>query len=108
MDSQVVENLIKRLEKTESQIKLLTSEVSDIKCELLKVQKNTFSTESCFSSTTTKTDTRDYSGNANNDKIEFIKEGDFVVVYTDGACENNGQRNAKAGIGVWFDHGHSL
>lgn len=25
-----------------------------------------------------------------------------VVVYVDGACENNGRANAKAGIGVWF------
>lgn len=30
-----------------------------------------------------------------------IEDG-YVVVYTDGACENNGQPNAKAGIGVWF------
>ncbi|KAK9871541.1 hypothetical protein WA026_012915 [Henosepilachna vigintioctopunctata] len=38
----------------------------------------------------------------------FIREGDYVVVYTDGACENNGKLNAKAGIGVWFADNHPL
>ena len=32
----------------------------------------------------------------------------YVVVYTDGACENNGKTNAKAGIGVWFGDGNGL
>ncbi|KAL3275871.1 hypothetical protein HHI36_020610 [Cryptolaemus montrouzieri] len=38
----------------------------------------------------------------------FIREQDYVVVYTDGACENNGKANAKAGIGVWFGNNHPL
>jgi ribonuclease HI len=25
-------------------------------------------------------------------------------VYTDGACSNNGKKNAKAGIGIYFGH----
>ncbi|KAJ8954018.1 hypothetical protein NQ318_004311 [Aromia moschata] len=29
-------------------------------------------------------------------------ENGYVKVYTDGACENNGRSNARAGIGVWF------
>ena len=31
-----------------------------------------------------------------------------VVVYTDGACRNNGYRGATAGIGVWFGDNHPL
>ncbi|XP_044754070.1 ribonuclease H1-like [Coccinella septempunctata] len=38
----------------------------------------------------------------------FTEEGDYVVVYTDGACENNGKASAKAGIGVWFGDDHPL
>ncbi|XP_050302679.1 ribonuclease H1-like [Anthonomus grandis grandis] len=29
---------------------------------------------------------------------------EYAVAYTDGACENNGRANAKAGIGVWFSN----
>ena len=32
----------------------------------------------------------------------------YVHVYTDGACKNNGRREAKAGIGVWFGPNHSM
>lgn len=35
-------------------------------------------------------------------------EDDYVVVYTDGACSNNGKPNAKAGIGVWFADNFAL
>ncbi|KAJ8925002.1 hypothetical protein NQ315_001167 [Exocentrus adspersus] len=40
--------------------------------------------------------------------VNFNKDDDYVVVYTDGACENNGKANAKAGIGVWFGDAHPL
>lgn len=30
---------------------------------------------------------------------------DAVVVYTDGACENNQSKHARAGVGVWFGNG---
>ncbi|KAG4079941.1 hypothetical protein HA402_006253 [Bradysia odoriphaga] len=33
-------------------------------------------------------------------------EDDFVNVYTDGACSNNGRSNAAAGIGVVFNFHH--
>ncbi|KAG8963303.1 hypothetical protein FRC03_003183 [Tulasnella sp. 419] len=29
-------------------------------------------------------------------------EGDWVVVYTDGACHGNGREGSTAGIGVWW------
>ncbi|KAL1124815.1 hypothetical protein AAG570_001436 [Ranatra chinensis] len=32
----------------------------------------------------------------------------FIIVYTDGACTNNGRDGAKAGIGVWFGHNNPL
>jgi hypothetical protein len=35
-------------------------------------------------------------------------ENGFVHVYTDGSCENNGKRNAAAGLGVYFGDGHPL
>ena len=38
-----------------------------------------------------------------NEKQEPIEiESDTIVVYTDGACSNNGKPNAIAGIGVYF------
>lgn len=43
------------------------------------------------------------------DQTSFIRNEDGVVkVFTDGACVNNGRVGAKAGIGVWFNHGHPL
>ena len=35
-------------------------------------------------------------------------ENGFVIVYTDGACENNGKVGAKAGYGVYWADGHPL
>lgn len=39
---------------------------------------------------------------------EYTYDNGYVVVYTDGACENNGSSKAKAGIGVWFGDNHPL
>lgn len=42
-------------------------------------------------------------------KTDFDRdENGYVIVYTDGACENNGKPNARAGLGVWFGHNHPL
>ena len=35
-----------------------------------------------------------------NNKTEFIPD---IIVYTDGACSNNGKENAIAGMGVYFE-----
>jgi len=35
------------------------------------------------------------------------KDG-YVNVFTDGACSSNGYKNARAGIGVWFQDNHPL
>ncbi|XP_044025139.1 ribonuclease H1 isoform X2 [Siniperca chuatsi] len=38
----------------------------------------------------------------------FTYMGDAVVVYTDGCCSGNGQKGARAGIGVYWGHNHPL
>ncbi|XP_028252351.1 ribonuclease H1 [Parambassis ranga] len=38
----------------------------------------------------------------------FTYMGDAVVVYTDGCCSANGQKGARAGIGVYWGHNHPL
>ncbi len=42
----------------------------------------------------------------NNSKSKEIKvlkkKEESIYVYTDGACSNNGKKNSKAGIGIWF------
>ncbi|KAL4098595.1 hypothetical protein QTP88_023168 [Uroleucon formosanum] len=37
-----------------------------------------------------------------------FNEKNEVVVYTDGACSNNGYKGASAGAGVWFGNHHPL
>ncbi|XP_012525622.1 ribonuclease H1 [Monomorium pharaonis] len=44
-----------------------------------------------------------------DDKVNFIvDEEGYVNVFTDGACTLNGYKNARAGIGVWFQDNHPL
>lgn len=38
----------------------------------------------------------------------LIDDNEYVIVYTDGACENNGKNNAAAGFGVYFNDDHPL
>ena len=45
---------------------------------------------------------------AKEDCLDDSGTDGFVVVYTDGACENNGRKGAKAGIGVWFGENNPL
>lgn len=41
--------------------------------------------------------------------MEFILDSEgYVIVYTDGSCFNNGQKNACAGYGVYFGDNHVL
>ena len=38
----------------------------------------------------------------------ILDQDGYVIVYTDGACENNGAPSGtKAGIGVFWNHGHA-
>ena len=41
-------------------------------------------------------------------QFKVLDEDGYVVVYTDGACSNNGQCNPKAGIGICFGDNHNL
>lgn len=42
-------------------------------------------------------------------KYQFHEDPEgFVHVYTDGSCENNGKKNATAGLGVYFGDNHPL
>lgn len=39
----------------------------------------------------------------------FVRTPDnYVIVFTDGACSQNGRQGAKAGVGVWFNHNNPL
>ena len=43
----------------------------------------------------------------NENGFNLDDEG-FVIVYTDGSCENNGRPNARAGYGIWWADHHPL
>ena len=43
-----------------------------------------------------------------NTKGFIIDSDNYIIVYTDGSCLNNGKPDAQAGIGVWFDDAHHL
>uniref|UniRef100_A0A1B6GSK7 Ribonuclease H1 n=1 Tax=Cuerna arida TaxID=1464854 RepID=A0A1B6GSK7_9HEMI len=45
-------------------------------------------------------------GNNSSPQGFIVDQEGFVIVYTDGACSNNGRTGAKAGVGVWFNHNH--
>lgn len=68
--------------------------------------KRTFSVDSDTSKQPTKK--RKITSDDDN-KMDFIvdKEG-YVNVFTDGACSFNGCKNARAGIGIWFQDNHPL
>lgn len=40
-----------------------------------------------------------------DDDLMYDNDG-YVIVYVDGACSNNGRRNAAAGLGVVFNYDH--
>lgn len=48
-----------------------------------------------------------FTNEANLSSFTVDSDG-YVVVFTDGACKGNGQRGARAGIGVWFGENHVL
>lgn len=53
-------------------------------------------------------------GIVQDNAVDFIMDGfiidedGYVNVFTDGACSSNGYKNARAGIGVWFQDNHPL
>nr|XP_001810667.2 PREDICTED: ribonuclease H1 [Tribolium castaneum] len=101
--------LFERLQEAKAQADLLKNEMIDIKKELVKAeslfpksfQLNCKNTDQCDSKNIN-------SPPAKKTRYDFSRHGDYVTVYTDGACENNGREGAKAGIGVWFGDNHPL
>lgn len=72
-----------------------------------KVMK-TETTESISGSTRTEVNRFCDRGQKKNYNNFILTDDEYVVVYTDGACSNNGKYGAKAGIGVWFNTDHEL
>ncbi len=50
----------------------------------------------------TDSDNNDNNYSFKNLFINNLEDDDTTYVYTDGACTNNGKKNAKAGLGVYF------
>ena len=81
-------------------------EITAIQSQIRELQGNKrtilLDTEEKFNSKKFKTENGNDSPNSTNLKYE----GDWVMVFTDGACPNNGKGGARAGIGVWWNYGH--
>ena len=99
----------------------IAAQVMDLRSGLEEMKRKF---EQTFADLYQKTDQILLAVNGNNDillppKPKKIKTGQnssgfkvdnegFVIVYTDGACSNNGKANPKAGCGVFWDNGHPL
>lgn len=81
-------------------------EITAIQSQIRELQGNKrtilLDTEEKFNSKKFKTENGNDSPNSSNLRYE----GDWVMVFTDGACPNNGKGGARAGIGVWWNYGH--
>ncbi|GLV46662.1 ribonuclease H1 [Carabus blaptoides fortunei] len=109
LDSATVQSITYRVSTIERQISTLTSELEDIK----RILNAKTLSESSLAHKRKFTEFSDSNGD-DGDHSKKVKcnfnydSNGYVQVYTDGACENNGKAGAKAGIGVWFGHGHPL
>ena len=103
-------NLDKKLSAIQVEIRTFMEqknhEITAIQSQIRDLQGNKrtilLDTEEKFNSKKFKTENGNDSPNSSN----LVYEGDWVMVYTDGACPNNGKGGARAGIGVWWNHGH--
>ncbi|XP_072385961.1 ribonuclease H-like [Diabrotica undecimpunctata] len=111
-----IDQLIKRLDVAETRSKLLNSEVRSIRKEIAAL-RSTLSGPNSFAvfpktgtGVTLSDEVSSVDGCSSTKKIKasFTEEDGYTIVFTDGACENNGKPNAKAGIGVWFRDDHPL
>ena len=46
--------------------------------------------------------------NNNNNNNKNNKNNKNIIIYTDGACSNNGKKNAKAGIGIYIENMYDI
>jgi len=122
-----VSKLLTRLSEAERRAKLLKSEIKNIRTQIAGLTESahriinetgvsstnnilrsahTLASSNTRRATTLKRDREETDSSETNEikrsKEDLVLENGYVVVYTDGACENNGKANAKAGIGVWF------
>ena len=83
-------------------------EITAIQSQISELQGNKrtilLDAEEKFSSKKFKSE----NGNTSPGSLNLRYERDWVMVFTDGACPNNGKGGARAGIGVWWNHGHKL
>lgn len=103
--------LSKRLQIAEENLKLINKEISDIKAKILLIQTHGVTLNQIREFSAVKRECEENDGcdvDIKKPKYDFHVENDYVIVYTDGASENNGKKNAKAGIGVWFGNQHPL
>lgn len=104
-------SLTQRLENAEQTLKFINKEISEIKAKILIIQTTGAPLNNLRQYSTNKRlleDAKSFDEDVKKKKYDFDTVGDHVVVYTDGACTNNGRPNAKAGIGVWFGVNHPL
>lgn len=110
METSDLTSLSKRLEIAEENLRLINKEIKDIKAKILFIQTTGISLTDARPFSSNKRDANEIDG-AETIEAKKFRQGfetvdNYVVVYTDGACENNGRTNAKAGIGVWFGDHH--
>lgn len=100
-----VSELAAQLRNVEKRLEILNSEVAVIKQKLFGAQNK-------IANKNKRAAVEEIDAGVKHEikkeRTDFTLNENFVVVYTDGACENNGRPNAKAGIGVWFGDEHPL
>ncbi|XP_063922967.1 ribonuclease H1-like isoform X2 [Zophobas morio] len=100
--------VFKRIQQAKSQAESLTKELTCISAEIEKIQ-NWPMFRRCHLNNIHTLSAETNGPAPKRAKYDFPQADDgYVKVYTDGACENNGKPNAKAGIGVWFQEDHPL
>ncbi|KAL1512778.1 hypothetical protein ABEB36_002309 [Hypothenemus hampei] len=100
--------LVQRLSDAENRALVLLTEVKNIKAEIATLTQSANSIlNSNIALTRSPDDEHSHQLKRPRFNDQFPMENGYVVAYTDGACVNNGMKNAKAGIGVWFSDGHS-
>ncbi|XP_044257007.1 ribonuclease H1 isoform X2 [Tribolium madens] len=100
--------LFDRLQEAKKQADVLKTEMISIRKELEKAESQLFPNSFKLNCKTTSDQCDFDAPSTKKAKCDFSRDGDYVIVYTDGACENNGRWGAKAGIGVWFGDNHPL
>lgn len=74
---------------------------SEIKTEKNVIEKNTADLQLADN------DIENENKNTNDFKKIFSQNNDKINIYTDGSCHNNGKKNAKAGMGIYFGENDS-